>query len=170
MCPVPSKSSVHIHQNITYRLHCSCRLDIFGVRFHCAICESVDVCQDCESVGLPGNLKAITDEGHNSSHIMMKASVEGLRLSGSDELIYPSQFPYPMYPSHALLAVPDWPLTVRPSSPTAMESAADLEVNEEQCAASSSLFLLKVLNSRSSVSSQASGCVVLYVRDKGQRR
>ncbi|TDL21783.1 hypothetical protein BD410DRAFT_279074 [Rickenella mellea] len=48
-----------------------CMLDIVGARFHCAICESVDICANCESAGLPGNLDA-PDGGHNSSHIMIK--------------------------------------------------------------------------------------------------
>ncbi|TFK51852.1 hypothetical protein OE88DRAFT_1718587 [Heliocybe sulcata] len=48
-----------------------CMQDIVGARFHCAICESVDICSNCESAGLPGNLDS-TDDGHNSSHIMIK--------------------------------------------------------------------------------------------------
>lgn len=53
--------------------HCfhSCLQPIVGARFHCAICESVDICSNCESAGLPGNLNA-ADGGHNSSHIMIK--------------------------------------------------------------------------------------------------
>ena len=46
-------------------------LDIVGARFHCAICDSVDICANCESAGLPGNLDA-ADGGHDSSHIMIK--------------------------------------------------------------------------------------------------
>ena len=49
----------------------SCMLDIVGARFHCAICDSVDICSNCESAGLPGNLDS-SDDGHNSSHIMIK--------------------------------------------------------------------------------------------------
>ena len=49
----------------------SCMLDIVGARFHCAICDSVDICANCESAGLPGNLDA-ADGGHDSSHIMIK--------------------------------------------------------------------------------------------------
>ncbi|KAG8986570.1 hypothetical protein FRB93_005232 [Tulasnella sp. JGI-2019a] len=49
----------------------NCGLDIVGARFHCAVCKSVDVCQNCELAGLPGNLTN-TDEGHDSSHIMIK--------------------------------------------------------------------------------------------------
>ncbi|KAF8074927.1 hypothetical protein FPV67DRAFT_1475472 [Lyophyllum atratum] len=48
-----------------------CLLDIVGARFHCAICDSVDICANCESVGLPGNLDS-ADGGHNSSHILIK--------------------------------------------------------------------------------------------------
>ncbi|KAL5537219.1 hypothetical protein ACEPAF_1042 [Sanghuangporus sanghuang] len=51
-----------------------CMLDIIGARFHCAICESVDICQNCEAAGLPGNLDA-DDGGHNSSHIMIKIPI-----------------------------------------------------------------------------------------------
>jgi hypothetical protein len=49
----------------------SCMLDIVGARFHCAICDSVDICSNCESAGLPGNLDS-SDDSHNSSHIMIK--------------------------------------------------------------------------------------------------
>jgi len=45
---------------------------IIGARFHCAICVSVDICSNCESAGLPGNLTAEEDGGHDSSHIMIK--------------------------------------------------------------------------------------------------
>ncbi|KAF8967728.1 hypothetical protein BDZ97DRAFT_1802982 [Flammula alnicola] len=48
-----------------------CLLDIVGARFHCAICDSVDICSNCESAGLPGNLDS-ADGGHNSSHILIK--------------------------------------------------------------------------------------------------
>ncbi|KAF8216818.1 hypothetical protein K438DRAFT_1703930 [Mycena galopus ATCC 62051] len=48
-----------------------CMLDIVGARFHCAICDSVDICANCESAGLPGNLDS-ADGGHNSSHILIK--------------------------------------------------------------------------------------------------
>ncbi|KAF8239321.1 hypothetical protein L208DRAFT_1386173 [Tricholoma matsutake] len=48
-----------------------CLLDIVGARFHCAICDSVDICANCESAGLPGNLDS-ADGGHNSSHILIK--------------------------------------------------------------------------------------------------
>lgn len=46
-------------------------MEIVGARFHCAICDSVDICQNCEAVGLPGNLNA-DEGGHTSSHIMIK--------------------------------------------------------------------------------------------------
>ncbi|EGN92266.1 hypothetical protein SERLA73DRAFT_191383 [Serpula lacrymans var. lacrymans S7.3] len=48
-----------------------CLQDIVGARFHCAICDSVDICSNCESAGLPGNLDS-ADGGHISSHIMIK--------------------------------------------------------------------------------------------------
>ncbi|KAH9479475.1 ZZ-type zinc finger-containing protein P35G2.11c [Psilocybe cubensis] len=48
-----------------------CLLDIVGARFHCAICDSIDICSNCESAGLPGNLDS-ADGGHNSSHILIK--------------------------------------------------------------------------------------------------
>ncbi|KAJ7091564.1 hypothetical protein B0H15DRAFT_906686 [Mycena belliarum] len=48
-----------------------CMLDIVGARFHCAICDAVDICANCESAGLPGNLDS-SDGGHNSSHILIK--------------------------------------------------------------------------------------------------
>ncbi|KAJ6519119.1 hypothetical protein C8R45DRAFT_950302 [Mycena sanguinolenta] len=48
-----------------------CMLDIVGARFHCAICDSVDICANCESAGLPGNLDS-ADGGHTSSHILIK--------------------------------------------------------------------------------------------------
>lgn len=52
----------------------SCLMDIVGARFHCAICESVDICSNCEAAGLPGNLDA-DEGGHNSSHIMIKVFI-----------------------------------------------------------------------------------------------
>lgn len=50
----------------------SCLRPIIGARFHCAICVSVDICSNCESAGLPGNLTAEVEGGHDSSHIMIK--------------------------------------------------------------------------------------------------
>lgn len=52
-------------------------LDIVGARFHCAICDSVDICANCESAGLPGNLDS-ADGGHNSSHILIKVRSQSL--------------------------------------------------------------------------------------------
>lgn len=49
-------------------------LDIVGARFHCAVCDSVDICSNCESAGLPGNLTS-PDGGHDSSHIMIKVTL-----------------------------------------------------------------------------------------------
>lgn len=49
----------------------SCLQDIVGARFHCAQCDDVDICANCESAGLPGNLTS-PDGGHDSSHIMIK--------------------------------------------------------------------------------------------------
>ncbi|KAF8311396.1 hypothetical protein DL93DRAFT_2061136 [Clavulina sp. PMI_390] len=48
-----------------------CLQEIVGARFHCAQCEDVDICANCESAGLPGNLTS-PDGGHDSSHIMIK--------------------------------------------------------------------------------------------------
>lgn len=48
-----------------------CMRDIFGARFHCAICPDVDICSNCESAGLPGNLHS-SEGGHDSSHILIK--------------------------------------------------------------------------------------------------
>lgn len=53
----------------------SCLQDIVGARFHCVVCDSVDICSNCESVGLPGNLDS-SDGGHDSSHIMIKVRAE----------------------------------------------------------------------------------------------
>ena len=52
-------------------MNCSCLMEIVGARFHCAICASVDICSNCESAGLPGNMTS-PDGGHDSSHIMIK--------------------------------------------------------------------------------------------------
>ncbi|KAI0738590.1 hypothetical protein C8Q80DRAFT_1222448 [Daedaleopsis nitida] len=48
-----------------------CMQEIVGARFHCAICENVDICSNCDAAGLPGNLDS-DDGGHFSSHIMIK--------------------------------------------------------------------------------------------------
>ena len=52
----------------------SCMQEIVGARFHCAICENVDICSNCDAAGLPGNLDS-ADGGHISSHIMIKVCV-----------------------------------------------------------------------------------------------
>ncbi|TCD69146.1 hypothetical protein EIP91_008622 [Steccherinum ochraceum] len=59
-------SMVHLGVKCTH-----CLREIIGARFHCAICNSVDICSNCDSAGLPGNLDS-ADGGHNSSHIMIK--------------------------------------------------------------------------------------------------
>ena len=89
LCPIPSSANnrsalkhlgvkcaqyVHLIMNFflcSLSLIYSCLLDIVGARFHCAICDSVDICSHCESAGLPGNLDS-SDGGHNSSHILIK--------------------------------------------------------------------------------------------------
>ncbi|KAF9479596.1 hypothetical protein BDN70DRAFT_983489, partial [Pholiota conissans] len=48
-----------------------CLREIVGALFRCAICPSVDICSNCESAGLPGNLDS-ADGGHTSSHILVK--------------------------------------------------------------------------------------------------
>ena len=60
----------------------SCLQDIVGARFHCVACVSVDICSNCESAGLPGNLDS-SDGGHDSSHIMIKVrnGCSGLEVS-----------------------------------------------------------------------------------------
>jgi hypothetical protein len=79
---------------LPYSLSFSCMLDILGARFHCAICESIDICSNCESAGLPGNLDS-ADGGHNSSHIMIK-----VRLSSNQRVFTLvdtcPQIPYPL--------------------------------------------------------------------------
>ena len=69
----------------------SCLQDILGARFHCAICDSVDICSNCESAGLPGNLDS-SDGGHLSSHIMIKVCT---RNNSSRAFVYliPNRFP-----------------------------------------------------------------------------
>lgn len=68
---------------LIFYLH-SCLQDILGARFHCAICDSVDICSNCESAGLPGNLDS-SDGGHLSSHIMIKVC---LRTDFSRTFVY----------------------------------------------------------------------------------
>lgn len=70
----------------------SCLQDILGARFHCAICDSIDICSNCESAGLPGNLDS-SDGGHISSHILIKAcTLRRERLIG----LTSKQIPYPL--------------------------------------------------------------------------
>ncbi|CAL1714191.1 unnamed protein product [Somion occarium] len=69
MPPIPADNE---EPSMTHGVKCvHCMLDIVGARFHCAICPSVDICSNCESAGLPGNLDS-ADGGHSSSHIMIK--------------------------------------------------------------------------------------------------
>ncbi|KAG5222611.1 zz type zinc finger domain-containing protein [Salix suchowensis] len=49
----------------------SCLQDIVGARFHCLLCQAVDICSNCESAGLPGNFDP-TESGHTSAHVMIK--------------------------------------------------------------------------------------------------
>ncbi|KAF4569913.1 hypothetical protein EYR40_008893 [Pleurotus pulmonarius] len=53
-------------------IKCShCLQDIVGARFHCLLCQAVDICSNCESAGLPGNFDP-TESGHTSAHVMIK--------------------------------------------------------------------------------------------------
>ncbi|KAI9464416.1 hypothetical protein BJY52DRAFT_1397082 [Lactarius psammicola] len=54
----------------------NCQQDIVGARFRCVDCTNIniDICSNCETAGLPGNLDA-SDGGHSSSHIMLKIPV-----------------------------------------------------------------------------------------------
>ncbi|KAI0035350.1 hypothetical protein K488DRAFT_83186 [Vararia minispora EC-137] len=62
-----------------------CGQDIVGARFKCLDClqmnVTVNICSNCETTGLPGNLE---DDwaGHNSSHVMIKFPVP---LSSAEE-------------------------------------------------------------------------------------
>jgi len=51
----------------------NCQQDIVGPLFHCVDCTTIDIdiCSNCETAGLPGNLDT-SEGGHNSSHIMLK--------------------------------------------------------------------------------------------------
>lgn len=72
---------------------CSCMCDIFGARFHCAICTDIDLCSNCESAGLPGNLHS-SEGGHDSSHILIKVSWFQLSLRHpTDCFLYKIPFP-----------------------------------------------------------------------------
>lgn len=61
------------HLNTSHLTICSCIRDIIGARFHCAICADVDICSNCESAGLPGDLHS-SEGGHDSSHILIKVN------------------------------------------------------------------------------------------------
>jgi len=63
----PEEEQPLLHRGVTC-VHC--RREIIGARFHCPFC-GVDICQNCEAAGLPGNLDA-SDGGHDSTHIMLK--------------------------------------------------------------------------------------------------
>ena len=64
---------------LTNHLTYSCLLPIVGALFHCAICESVDICSNCEAAGLPGNLDS-EEGGHDSSHILLKVRLQKFDL------------------------------------------------------------------------------------------
>lgn len=67
-----------------------------GARFHCVACDWVDICSNCESAGLPGNLDS-SDGGHDSSHIMIKVPNRFLSFRfPTDEIL---QIPYPVEPT-----------------------------------------------------------------------
>ena len=55
-------------------------LPIVGALFHCPICENVDICQNCEAAGLPGDLNS-AEGGHNSSHILLKVRFSFLEVT-----------------------------------------------------------------------------------------
>jgi hypothetical protein len=66
--------SPQIHGYVLTDPACSCKQDIVGALFRCVDCTTIDIniCSNCETAGLPGNLDA-SDGGHNSnSHIMLK--------------------------------------------------------------------------------------------------
>ncbi|KAH8984040.1 hypothetical protein EDB92DRAFT_1951101 [Lactarius akahatsu] len=54
----------------------NCQQDIVGARFRCVDCTNIniDICSNCETAGLPGNLDP-SNGGHSSSHIMLKIPV-----------------------------------------------------------------------------------------------
>lgn len=58
----------------------SCMQEIVGARFHCAICDNVDICSNCDAAGLPGNIDS-DDGGHIASHIMIKVCAAGRFIS-----------------------------------------------------------------------------------------
>ncbi|KAI0319978.1 hypothetical protein OF83DRAFT_1107303 [Amylostereum chailletii] len=51
-----------------------CGQDIVGARFHCVTCtkQQVDICSNCETAGLPGNLDTAEGEHNSSSHMLLK--------------------------------------------------------------------------------------------------
>ncbi|KAK2463608.1 hypothetical protein APHAL10511_004359 [Amanita phalloides] len=65
--PLPQEEQPLLHRGVNC-VHC--RREIIGARFHCPFC-GVDICQNCEAAGLPGNLDA-SNGGHDSTHIMLK--------------------------------------------------------------------------------------------------
>ncbi|KIK61658.1 hypothetical protein GYMLUDRAFT_73171 [Collybiopsis luxurians FD-317 M1] len=67
----PSEEQSMVHAGVK----CAhCLMEIVGARFHCAECETVDICSNCESAGLPGNIDS-ADGGHISTHILIKLPV-----------------------------------------------------------------------------------------------
>ena len=66
--PIPDILTAMVHPDVKCY---HCMQDIVGARFHCAICDSVDICSNCEAAGLPGNLES-EDGAHSSSHITIK--------------------------------------------------------------------------------------------------
>ncbi|KAJ4000816.1 hypothetical protein F5050DRAFT_282459 [Lentinula boryana] len=58
--------------NVHLGIKClNCCRPIVGVRFHCLVCDNVDICSECELAGLPGNIDS-ADGGHVYSHISIK--------------------------------------------------------------------------------------------------
>ncbi|KAI0294969.1 hypothetical protein BC826DRAFT_299080 [Russula brevipes] len=57
-----------------------CQQEIVGARFRCVDCTTIgiDLCWNCEIAGFPGDLDA-SDDGHNSSHAMLKTCVSSHR-------------------------------------------------------------------------------------------
>ncbi|PFH51867.1 hypothetical protein AMATHDRAFT_84931 [Amanita thiersii Skay4041] len=59
----PQEEEPMVHRGVEC-VHCF--REIVGARYHCPYCD-IDICQNCESAGLPGNLN-----GHDTTHIMLK--------------------------------------------------------------------------------------------------
>ncbi|KAJ3798913.1 hypothetical protein GGU11DRAFT_541888 [Lentinula aff. detonsa] len=58
--------------NVHLGIKCiNCCREIVGVCFHCAECENVDICLECELAGLPANIDS-ADGGHVYAHISIK--------------------------------------------------------------------------------------------------